>query len=45
MEAEVVHRVGEGVKVLGALRRAWRKRDLSVAAEIRMFEGIVVQPV
>jgi len=41
----VRHRVGEGAKVLGALRGVWRKRDLSVEAKMGMFEGIVVPSV
>jgi len=45
METEVRHRVGEGAKVLGALRGVWRKRDLSVEAKMGMFEGIVVPSV
>jgi len=45
METEVRHRVGEGAKVLGALRGVWRKRDLPVEAKMGMFEGIVVPSV
>ena len=42
MEAEVSHRVGEGARVLGAMKNVWKERTISWRAKMGMFEGIVV---
>ncbi len=42
---EVKHRVGEGAKVMGALRSVWKEKSVSLQAKIGMFEGIVVPTV
>lgn len=41
MGDEVSHRVGEGVKVLSAMRNVWKDRSLSLTAKMGMFESIV----
>lgn len=42
MEADVNHRLGEGMKVMGALKNVWNERLSSRRMKMGMFEGIVV---
>lgn len=43
MTAELSHRVGEGMKVLGPLKSVWKDRQPSGRAKLVMIEGQVVQ--
>ena len=44
-EGEVKHRVGEGAKILGALRSVWKETSVSRQAKMGMYESIVVPTV
>lgn len=41
MEAEVSNRVGEGTKVIGALRNLWKERSLSKRAKTNKSEDML----
>ena len=45
METEILHRTGEGAKMLGAMRGMWRNRTVSRQAKVGMFQGIVAPAV
>lgn len=42
MGVKVIHKVGEGAKVLGTLRYVWNERPLSFKAMIGIFDSTVV---
>lgn len=42
VRAEINHKVGEVAKVLDVLRSVWKKRSLSIRAEMAMFDDIAV---
>ena len=42
MTTEVNHRVGEGLKVFGALKSVWKERSVGMKAKMGMYEGVVV---
>lgn len=42
MEAEIIHRVCEKVKVLGALTNVWKESSLSGRVEMGMIESLAI---